>query len=82
VDNFSLVKYIAPIQAPILSYTPSGGDLVFNWAGGGFKLQMQTNSLTMGLGTNWVDVPDGDISGVSVPVTASPTAFFRLISMP
>jgi len=29
-----------------------------------------------------VDVPGGDVSGVSVPVTAAPTAFFRLISNP
>jgi hypothetical protein len=63
-------------ELPMLNCTPSGGDLVFN----GFKLQTQTNSLTVGLGTNWVDVVGGNTSGVSVPVTASPTAFFRLIS--
>ena len=64
----------------MLNCTPSGGDLVFNWTGNGYKLQTQTNSLTVGLGTNWVDVVGGNTSGVSVPVTASPTAFFRLIS--
>jgi hypothetical protein len=83
VDDFSLIKASTPIERPTLSYTASGGELVFNWEGGGFKLQMQTNnSLAVGLSTNWVDVVDGNISGVSVPVTASPTAFFRLISTP
>jgi hypothetical protein len=65
-----------------LSYKPAGRDLIFNWTGGGFKLQTQTNSLTVGLGTNWVDVPGGGTSGGSVPVTASPAAFYRLISTP
>jgi len=68
---------------PTLSYTSAGGGLVFNWPGSGFKLQMQTNNtLSVGLSTNWVDVPGGGTSGVSVPVTANPTAFFRLISTP
>jgi hypothetical protein len=83
IDNFTLTRSNTTTEPPALSFTPSGNSLVFNWTGGGFKLQMQTNNtLAVGLSTNWADVPDGNASGVSVPVTGSPTAFFRLISTP
>jgi hypothetical protein len=84
VDDFALTSVSSiPSEPPTLNYTHASGDLVFSWTGSGFKLQMQTNnSLTIGLSTNWVDVPGGDTSGVSVPVTTSPTAFFRLVSPP
>jgi len=83
VDNFSLSRGNVASAAPRLNYERLGGGWVFSWPGSGFKLQMQTNnSLAVGLGSNWVDVPGGDVSGVSVPVTAAPTAFFRLISNP
>lgn len=70
--------------SPVLGYTPSGANWVFNWSGSGFKLQTQTNSLSVGLGTNWSDVPGGNTSGVSVPapVVGNPAVFFRLISTP
>jgi uncharacterized repeat protein (TIGR02543 family) len=67
---------------PTLNYTNLGsGVLEFSWTGG-FKLQQQTNSLSVGLNTNWVDHPD-----LSNPVQvtnnpAIPTTFFRLISTP
>jgi hypothetical protein len=37
----------------------SGGNLVLSWPADhiGWHLQAQTNSLSTGLGTNWVDVP-------------------------
>ena len=72
------------ITSPTLSFAPSGSDWVFTWSGSGFKLQMQTNNLTAGLGTNWVDVPGGDTSGVSVPAPMPGilATFFRLISTP
>jgi hypothetical protein len=55
-----------------------GGSLQFDWTGS-YKLQWQTNSLTTGLNTNWVDYPGGGTSPVSVTVNpAIPSAFFRL----
>jgi hypothetical protein len=46
----------------------------------GWQLQMQTNAVGMGLGTNWVK-----LSGATSPYTnamdpATPTAFYRLVS--
>jgi len=74
----------ALVPPPILVYTPSGGDWVFTWTGSGFKLQVQTNTLAVGVSTNWSDVPGGATSGVTVPGPnpAIPAVFFRLISTP
>ena len=66
--------------APTLTFTPSGGNWVFTWPGTGFKLQAQTNTLAVGLSSNWSDVPGGSTSGVSVPapIAGNPAVFFRL----
>jgi hypothetical protein len=88
-DNLASSGTITVLTAPVttpptLSCAPSGGNWVFTWASGGFKLQTQTNNLTAGLSTNWVDVPGGNTSGVTVPapITGNPAVFFRLISAP
>lgn len=62
---------------PTLTVTNlGGGSLQFSWTGGG-TLQAQTNSLSAGLGTNWVDYPGS--SPVTVPVdTANGSVFFRV----
>jgi autotransporter-associated beta strand protein len=67
-----------------LNYAPSGANsLTLSWPGSGYKLQSQTNSITTGIGTNWLDYPGGGTSPVTVSVdTASGTVFFRLISVP
>jgi autotransporter-associated beta strand protein len=58
----------------------SGGVLSLSWpAGQGWRLQMQTNSLSTGLGTNWVYISDGTISSTNIAVDpAKPTVFYRL----
>jgi hypothetical protein len=62
--------------------TISGNNLVLSWPGNhtGWTLQAQTNSLSSGLGTNWVDVP-GSASVNTVTNTINPTngtVFYRL----
>ena len=61
----------------------SGSSLALSWpTNSGWILQTQTNSLNIGLGTNWVDVP-GSSSTTSTNITinpANPTMFFRLRS--
>jgi len=59
----------------------SGSTLTMTWpAGQGWKLQMQTNSLTQGLGTNWVYISDGSISSTNITINpAKPTVFYRLV---
>jgi hypothetical protein len=65
---------------PTLNYTNTGSALQFSWTGN-FKLQSQTNSLGVGLGSNWADYPGGSTSPVSVPVDqAQGSVFFRLVS--
>ncbi|HLP76140.1 MAG TPA: autotransporter-associated beta strand repeat-containing protein, partial [Candidatus Paceibacterota bacterium] len=70
-----------PAEAPRLTSTVSGSTLQLSWvAEAGWRLQMQTNSLSVGLGTNWIDVTDGTTS--STNITIDPThgaVFFRLI---
>jgi autotransporter-associated beta strand protein len=63
---------------PTLNYTLLGGGVLqFSWTGSA-KLQWQTNALSVGVSTNWVDYPD---TSNPVNVTNSPSipaAFFRL----
>lgn len=59
-----------------------GGFLQFTWPAalnGLVKLQAQTNSLNVGLSSNWGDYPGGAFNGtVHVPDPALPSVFFRL----
>jgi hypothetical protein len=65
---------------PTLSYINTGSTLQFSWIGS-FKLQAQTNSLNVGISTNWADYPGGAASPVSVPLDATNgSVFFRLVS--
>jgi autotransporter-associated beta strand protein len=67
-----------------ITFSVSGSTLSLSWPADhlGWFLQQQTNSLSAGLGTNWVDVP-GSSSITSTNITinpAKPTVFFRLRS--
>jgi len=67
---------------PTLGVSRSGNTLNFSWTGS-FKLQSQTNSLSVGIGTNWFDFPGGGSS--PTPATISPangSVFFRLAPLP
>ena len=68
--------------APTLNFTKGANSLQFSWSGS-FKLQAQTNSLSVGLKSNWGDYPGGGTSPVTVPTdSTSGAVFFRLISTP
>ena len=58
----------------------SGNILALAWpAGQGWRLQMQTNSLSKGLSTNWVYLTDGSVSSTNITVNLTwPTVFYRL----
>ena len=66
-----------------ISFTVSGGSLTLLWPADhtGWRLQFQTNSLTVGLVINWVDVPDSNLTNsVALPVDATmDSVFYRLI---
>lgn len=63
-----------------LTNSISGNTLSLSWpAGQGWRLQMQTNSLSVGLNTNWVYLTDGTVSSTNILTSpTNPTAFFRL----
>ena len=65
-----------------LAFSVSGNTMTLSWPADhlGWLLQAQTNSLSVGLGTNWVDVPGSDAI-VSTNLTidpANPAVFYRL----
>jgi hypothetical protein len=70
----------APVAPPTLAYSNSAPNVItFSWTNVSFKLQWQTNALSVGLSTNWVDYPGGATSPVNVTIsTGIPCAFFRL----
>jgi hypothetical protein len=60
-----------------------GNTLHLSWPADhqGWHLQYQTNSLTSGLGTNWITVPGSDtITSTNITVDPSkPTVFYRMV---
>jgi autotransporter-associated beta strand protein len=71
-----------PTTPTKISFTLSGTSLAINWPVSyqGWVLQAQTNSLSKGLSTNWVDVPNSaNVTSVNMPINpANPTVFYRL----
>ena len=65
-----------------ISYSVSGSTLTISWPAThqGWILQQQTNSLSKGLSTNWVDVPgSASVTSTNIPISSSvPAAFYRL----
>ena len=66
--------------------TVNGNCLILSWPEDhtGWRLQVQTNSLSAGLGTNWVDVPGSSLvntvtNGIN---PANSSVFYRLIFSP
>jgi fibronectin-binding autotransporter adhesin len=81
VDDGS-ISVIGFVSAPILNFTKIGNSLQFTWTGS-FKLQAQTNSLNVGIRSNWGDYPGGGTSPITVPIDATQaTVFFRLAPAP
>lgn len=80
--NGTLSFASAVVPAPTLNYSRLGGGVLqFSWAGG-FKLQSQTNTLNLGLGTNWFDYPGGGLSPVNATNGATPGCVFFRLSTP
>jgi autotransporter-associated beta strand protein len=70
-----------PSGPATLTNSVSGGVLSLAWpAGQGWRLESQTNALTVGLGTNWVEAADSSVSSTNITIdTAQPTVFYRLV---
>jgi hypothetical protein len=83
-NNYSVKVKLLPSQTvPILTNSLSGSVLTFTWASDhvGYRLQSQTNDLSVGLGATWFPVPNSDVTNkVNATVdSANPTVFYRLI---
>jgi Passenger-associated-transport-repeat len=62
------------------SVTGGGTTLSLSWSPG-WKLQAQTNSLSTGLGTNWVYITDGTANSTNLPIVpGNPSVFYRLVN--
>ena len=66
-----------------LVWSMAGTNLACSWPAGyvGWRLQVQSNLLDAGLGTNWADVSGSTLTNnVVIPVDASQgTIFYRLV---
>ena len=79
--NITVTNGVSTIPTNILA-TVNGTKLILSWPAdhAGWTLQVQTNPLSAGLGTNWVDVP-GSVSANAATNNISPTngsVFYRL----
>lgn len=68
---------------PVIGASVSGNTLTLSWPSDhlGWRLEVQTNALNVGLGTNWYTWPNST-TVTSVPVTidpGNPTVFFQLV---
>jgi fibronectin-binding autotransporter adhesin len=80
--NIQVVPVVSTIPAPIV-FTVSGNILTLSWPADhlGWHLQVQTNSIAVGLGTNWVTLPGSD-AVTSTNITLDPvngSVFYRLV---
>jgi autotransporter-associated beta strand protein len=76
----SVVSAATPPSPTPLIHGYSNGVFTLSWPGGqNWRLEMQTNSLSKGLGTNWMDITPGSASSTNIPVDpAQPATFYRL----
>ena len=80
VDGTIQVTSVAP--SPSIGVTNSGGQVVLSWpvAWKGLHLQSQTNTLAVGLKTNWVTIAGTDAANgyTNTPSKGSGVVFYRL----
>jgi hypothetical protein len=69
-----------PNGSELLTNSYSANILSLSWpANEGWRLQMQANLPTIGIGTNWIYVTDGTISSTNIPVNpTNGVVFYRL----
>ena len=67
---------------PQMDVTVTGPQLQLAWPAThtGWRLQVQTNALNSGLGTNWTDIPATSTNQIAVPIsTTNGSVFYRLV---
>jgi autotransporter-associated beta strand protein len=75
----SIALYATQPAPANITYSVIGGDLVLTWPNGaGWTLEVQTNSLSTGLGTNWVLLPGATSPFTNAVDSANGSVFYRL----
>lgn len=73
-----------PTNPPPIGFSYSGGNLNLSWPPNylGYTLQAQTNTVTIGIGTNWVTVPNSTtVTNIAIPVySGNGCVFYRLLN--
>jgi hypothetical protein len=82
LSNEVAVRPVAT-NSPALNFAMSGGQIQLNWPldHTGWRLQTQTNSLNLGLGTNWNAVANStSTNNLLIPINGTNgSVFFRLV---
>jgi len=78
----SIDLVVIPTYGTNLTATASNGLLTVSWPAShlGWSLQVQTNTLAVGLSTNWITVPGSQTNtSVVVPISLTePSVFYQL----
>jgi hypothetical protein len=81
-DGSFTVQTVAPAGSGVIAPNFSGGHLNLSWPAiwTGLHVQVQTNSLAKGLGTNWVTIQGTDTgnSYSTTPNNSNGSVFYRL----
>jgi autotransporter-associated beta strand protein len=84
--TLSVIQTIKTNPPPTITFSFNGSTLTMGWSDPddgyrGYTLQAQTNSLTVGLSTNWVNVQgSGSVTNEVITIDPSnPTVFYRLV---
>jgi hypothetical protein len=79
----SVVSTVNTTPTNLVSSFIGGTNLNLSWPSDhiGWKLEAQTNTLNVGLSTNWVVVPGSELTNqVDIPVSpANPAVFYRMV---
>jgi len=78
------VRVATAVAVPVtLASVVNGNNLNLSWPANqlGWRLEIQTNSLAVGINTNWFTVPGStSVTSASIPVVpGNPTVFLRLV---
>ena len=76
ITGTGTLRVVASVPPRLNIVTMGGNQLQFSWIGGG-TLQAQTNSLSTGLGTNWVDYLGNSPATITINPSAG-SVFFRV----
>jgi hypothetical protein len=83
IQVFGIPTFVTATDPANIMFQVGGNNLTLNWPADhvGWRLQVQTNDLTQGLGTNWVDVANSTITNKMImPInTANGSVFYRLL---